>query len=404
MLSFIVSLLLAIACALVAVPIAVLFVQIVVAPRRLLAQADAPDQPIDPGRPPIAVIVPAHNESSAVGKTIATLKRQLSSHDRLLVVADNCTDDTAEQALKHGATVVERHDLSLRGKGYALDHGWKTLREDKRFALFLCVDADCMVHPGAVNALAKTAVDTGRPTQALYLILNEGVTSVRQRISEFAYIVNSLARPLGFARLGLPCQLVGSGMMFSRACLEQTSLASGHLVEDLLLGLTLAAKGQPPVFCDAAYVSSSFPTEMDSQEAQRTRWEHGRLSIITQVLPQLIVQSIRQPNLNLLALALDAGVPPLTLLMLVQVALTLLSGALWSFTGQTAPLWVSGTASLTLGVTLILAWHRFGKERLSGQDIVSAVFYILWKVPLYGKYLFARQTEWVRTKRDTSKE
>ena len=388
----------------VAVPTAVLAIQTVMASLRAPRDWRGLDARPYAGRPPVAIIVPAHNESSAVAKTIATLKSQMSPDDQLLVVADNCSDDTAVQARQHGATVVERHDLSLRGKGYALDHGWKTLASEPRFALFLCVDADCVVHPGAVNELARKAMATGRPVQALYLILNEGITSMRQRVSEFAYTVNSLVRPVGFARLDLPCQLVGSGMMFPRALLERQSLASGHLVEDLVLGLTLGAKGQPPVFCETAYVTSTFPAETDSQEAQRTRWEHGRLSVITQILPRLLAQSVVSLDLNLFAQTLDAGVPPITLLLMLQAAMVAVTGVFLALSGLSAPLWIAGIGLLALLATLTLAWARFGRERLSGQDVLRAAFYIAWKIPLYIKYVFARQTEWVRTKRGPSKD
>jgi cellulose synthase/poly-beta-1,6-N-acetylglucosamine synthase-like glycosyltransferase len=397
-------LLLCAVCLALVAPIIVIAVQILVA----ALQKPRDWRGLDPlpfaGRPPIAIIVPAHNESSAVAKTIESLKSQMSPDDRLLVVADNCTDDTAAQALKHGATVVERHNLLLRGKGHALDHGWKTLSTDARFALFLCVDADCVVHPGAVNELARKATATGRPVQALYLILNEGLTSVRQRVSEFAYIVKGLVRPVGFDRLGLPCQLGGSGMMFPRALLEQQSLASGHLVEDLLLGLTLCEKGSAPVFCDTAYVTSTFPVETGSQESQRTRWEHGHLSVIVQVLPRLLARSIARLDLNLFAQALDAAVPPVTLLLLLQTAAVVASAVFLILSGLSAPLWIAGTGLVALFATLVLAWTQFGRERLSGKDLVQASLYIAWKFPLYIRYLFARQTEWVRTKRDASKD
>jgi len=72
--------------------------------------------------------------------------------------------------------------------------------------------------------------------------------------------------------------------------------------------------------------------------------------------------------------------------------------------GLSAPLWIAGTALVALLATLVLAWTQWGRERLSGKDLVQASLYIAWKVPLYIKYLFARQTEWVRTKRDASKD
>lgn len=384
-----------------AIPALVFVVQVMIGirpdPRREGGKSEAPAA----HRPPIAVIIPAHNESSAVGKTIETIRAQLAPHDRLIVVADNCSDDTAAQARSFGAEVLERFNTNLRGKGYALDHGWKHVSQDSSISLILCVDADCIVHPGSLNQLAHAVTKTGRPAQSMYLIFNEpGTTSVRQRISEFAYIVNSHTRPLGFHRLGLPCQLVGSGMMFPRVCLETTSLASGHLVEDMQLGLTLASKRLAPVFCPEAYVTSTFPTDKASQETQRTRWEHGKLSILTQTLPPLAWKGIKQGNVNLLAMILDAAVPPLTLLLLLQAALTLACAVFYWMSGSSTALWLSATPLALLIASFFIAWHQYGRQTLAGKDFLNASLYVLWKVPLYLKYLVARQTEWVRTKRD----
>src|SRR5262249_30591342 len=68
----------------------------------------------------VAVLVPAHNESRALLPTLADINAQLRAADRLVVVADNCTDDTAAVAGAAGADVVERLDLVKHGKGYAL--------------------------------------------------------------------------------------------------------------------------------------------------------------------------------------------------------------------------------------------------------------------------------------------
>lgn len=387
-----------------AIPALVFVLQVFVGIRPAPRREGGPSQPPKSGRPPIAVIVPAHNESSAVGKTIITLKEQLGPHDRLLVVADNCSDDTADQARSFGADVVERFNQTQRGKGYALDHGWKVVSADPNIKLIMCVDADCVVHPGTVNELAMSVQANGRPAQAMYLIFNEkGTASVRQRISEFAYIVNSHTRPLGFARLGLPCQLVGSGMMFPRTCLETTSLASGHLVEDMQLGLTLATKGLAPTFCESAYVTSTFPTDKSSQEIQRTRWEHGKLSILTQTLPRVAWIGIKRMNVNVLAMVLDAAVPPLTLLLLLQLALTALCAGFYWLTGMSQALWMAAVPLALLMLSFITAWHQYGRQSLSGKDLFNASLYVLWKIPLYVKYLVARQTEWVRTKRDDGK-
>src|SRR5262245_6895136 len=107
------------ATAIVLVPMTVLVVECVAAllPVRRRPGAAAAS------RPRCAVLIPAHNEEAVIAATLASIKPQLGPDDRLVVVADNCTDQTAELARSHGATVVEREHATLRGKGFALDRG-----------------------------------------------------------------------------------------------------------------------------------------------------------------------------------------------------------------------------------------------------------------------------------------
>ena len=67
--------------------------------------------------------VPAHDEQAMIHSTIERLKSAAGGNARVLVVADNCTDDTAQIARRAGAEVIERSDAAHRGKGFALDFG-----------------------------------------------------------------------------------------------------------------------------------------------------------------------------------------------------------------------------------------------------------------------------------------
>jgi glycosyltransferase involved in cell wall biosynthesis len=195
-------------------------------------------------RPRLAVLIPAHNEASIIVATIGSVLPQLSTLDRLLVVADNCLDETAAIASAAGAQVIERSDTTRRGKGYALDFGVRHLGTDAT-EVAVIVDADCQVAAGALDRLARRCVRSRRPVQALYLMYARNGAGFRTRIAQFAWIVKNKIRPLGLHRLGLPCQLMGTGMAFPWSCLATGSLATGHLVEDLKLGIDLA-RGRAP--------------------------------------------------------------------------------------------------------------------------------------------------------------
>src|SRR6476469_6442466 len=120
------DLLLVLPAALLLAPLAVLTVECLAA---LLPGRRTEHTPAD-ARSPCVVLVPAHDEENGLPATLAGLLPLLRPGDRLLVVADNCTDRTAAAARAAGAEVVERHDPDRRGKGYALAAGVDALRAD----------------------------------------------------------------------------------------------------------------------------------------------------------------------------------------------------------------------------------------------------------------------------------
>ena len=195
----------------------------------------------------IAVLVPAHNESTGLLPTLTDIQKQLRPSDRLLVVADNCTDDTAIIASSCGAEVAERNDLSRQGKGYALHFGLQRLSEDPP-AIVIMLDADSRLEVNALNELALKCAATGRPVQSLYLMTTPHETKVNYQVAEFAWRVKNWLRPTGLLALGLPCQLMGAGMAFPWPLISGVDLASGWIVEDLKLGVDLAAMGHPALF------------------------------------------------------------------------------------------------------------------------------------------------------------
>ena len=379
---------------LIVFPVCVLFVQVLLAwlPARSLPSAKS-------SRPRVAVLVPAHNESSVIVATLKTIGPQLLEGDRLLVVADNCSDDTASLARAAGAEVVERSNDRQRGKGYALDFGVRHLASAAPDVIII-VDADCQISDGFVERLATCCIDSGRPTQSLNLMRAPAGSGLKVQIAEFAWCVKNRVRPRGWARLGLPCQLMGTGMAFAWRDLPLIDLASGHIVEDLKMGLDFCRSGKPPLFCPDALVTSYFPRSEEGLTTQRTRWEHGHLGVILGDTPKLLVESMAKGNGNLLAMTLDLLVPPLALLTLALVAALGLSWLVFLLAGILAPALIATTGALLLAATILLAWSQFGREIISFSALMYAPFYAVKKIPLYIGFLLKRQVEWVRSKRD----
>lgn len=384
---------------LVLVPAAFLFVQLTAsASRRDPAAAPTP-APAETGAGRLAVVMPAHDEALGIAAAIAAVRADLAPGDRLLVVADNCSDDTAAIARRAGAEVTERTDLQRRGKGYALDHGVRWLEREPPDVVVI-VDADCLVAPHALGQLARRCLATGRPVQALYLMHAPRAAKLGQRIAEFAWLVKNKLRPLGGARFAWPCQLMGTGMAFPWALIRQAPLATGHLVEDMQLGLDLAAAGRPPLFCPEALVTSVFPSDAKGAQAQRTRWEHGHLSMIASAGPRLLGAAFARRDPRLVAMALDLMVPPLAALAMGLVLCAAVDAAWWAYAADARPLALATSAVVLFAAGVLGAWARDGRALVSGEEMLALPLYVAAKLPVYVKLFTKRQVEWVRTKRD----
>lgn len=382
------------AAVLVLVPVSILFCEV------LLAVIPATrSTAVTPGdRRRVAIVMPAHNEGSIIARSLRSILPQLHACDRLLVVADNCSDDTAAVAMSEGAETVVRADSLRRGKGYALDFGIQHLYPDPP-DIVIIIDADCRVAPGAIERLAKACGCQMHPVQALYLMRSRDGAGLKMRVAEFAWIVKNKVRPLGLQRLRLPCQLMGTGMAFPWESIKGAKLATGHIVEDLKLGLDLARAGTPALFCSDAVVMSDFPESDEGIQAQRTRWEHGHLAVIVADAPRLLFHAIVSSNRALLALILDLAIPPLALLALGTSVVWIASALLWLFTGAELAFCLATIAIVLLGVSVMLCWACHGRQIISFGSLILAPAYVVWKIPLYFRFLLARQMEWVRSKR-----
>ncbi|MDJ0734018.1 MAG: glycosyltransferase family 2 protein [Nostocaceae cyanobacterium] len=376
-------------------PIATLFIECSAA---LLSNRTKTENDGTP-RPKIAVLVPAHNEASGISITLKTLLPQLTNQDRLVVIADNCSDETAAIARQSGVTVIERHDSECRGKGYALDFGLKFIAAEPP-EVVVTVDADCIVHQGTVDQIARLAAASRRPVQSTYLMAQPANPTPKDSVSALAFLVKNLVRPSGLTRLGLPCLLTGTGMAFPWSVIQTAPIASANIVEDMQLSLDLAIAGKAPLFCPAAKVTGYLPQQKQAAKSQRTRWEHGHLQTLLTQVPRLLKASIIQKRFDLLTIALDLCVPPLSLLVMMWIIAMgggLLVG-IWA--GKWVPSILIAIEGIMIFLSIFQAWLKFGREHIPGLNFLAVPIYMFWKLPLYLSFLVQRQTKWIRTERD----
>jgi cellulose synthase/poly-beta-1,6-N-acetylglucosamine synthase-like glycosyltransferase len=357
-------------------------------------------------RPRVAVLTPAHDEEQEIAATLHALRSQLREGDAMLVVADNCTDATADTARAVGAEVLERQDDLHRGKGYALAAGIGALA-GRAYDVLIVLDADCRVEPGAIDMLASQVQATSRPAQAIYLMDTCGNPTPRDRVSTWAFMVKNLVRPLGLSQLGLPCPLTGTGMAFPRHQIEKANLATGNIVEDMQLGLDLALAGHAPRLCPGARVTGRLPPDGKTALRQRRRWEHGHLHTLLRQVPRLLCLGLARWKPGALSMALDLMIPPLSLFAILLIGATILTGSIALLTGNSLQWLATAVLAASLAavvISVLLAWMKYGRQVLGIGGLLAAIAYVLWKIPMYVMFLFRPEKKWVRTPRgDTDK-
>lgn len=355
-------------------------------------------------RPGCVVLIPAHDEASGIGTTIRNVREQTSEIDRILVVADNCTDNTAEIARAAGCDVIERIDAANRGKGFALDAGLQSLRESPP-AIVVVVDADCELGAGALDALVRQAIATGRPAQGVYLIGTGQEDDLRRKLSAFAVLLKNKIRPSGLNRLGLPCLLTGTGMAFPWLILKEANLGTGNIVEDMKLGVDLALAGYPAKLCPSASLSGAAAPDRRSTIKQRTRWEHGHVQTLVRYGPRLILAGLFRCRVSLVGLGLELSVPPLSLVCLAWFLTTTACLVSWLVLHNScAPLACCICSLAFTGITIFAGWMKYGRKMLPFTTLLQAPLYILWKIPIYVKMAIVRERRWERTDRASAQK
>jgi cellulose synthase/poly-beta-1,6-N-acetylglucosamine synthase-like glycosyltransferase len=345
------------------------------------------------------VLIPAHNEGAGILPTIRDIQAQLGPNDRILVVADNCTDDTAAIVQATGAEVIVRTDPARRGKGYALEFGVRHLSLNPPDVVVI-LDADCRLGENTLRYLSDRAMGSGRPVQSLYLMLAPEHAPPGKGVNLFAWRVKNWIRPLGLKLFGLPTQLLGTGMAFPLSLLFERDLGNSRLAEDCALGIALASAGYPPLFVSEARVHSHFPVSQAGSEQQRQRWEKGHLDNIVDLVPGALLKSLRDRNLGLATLAIDMAVPPLSLLVLVTALCEILGGIAIIVGASPNALAIPSLSTLLLVFGTVLAWTVVGRDVLPLRELFRLPLHAIQKLGFYHRITSGKApSAWIRTDR-----
>ncbi len=226
-----------------------------------------------------AAVIAARNEANVIGELLENLRKQNYPRELLdlYVVADNCTDNTAEVARRAGAFVYERFDKIRKGKGYAMDYLFHKLKEAGKndYEGYFVFDADNLVDPNFVWEMNRT-FDQGY--DALTCYRNSKNFGSNWISAGYSIWFLREARFLNFPRmlLGTNCHVSGTGFLISAKVVEENDGWPFHLLtEDIQFSVDSAIQGRRIGYCDKAVIYDEQPVTFRQSWDQRLRWSKG---------------------------------------------------------------------------------------------------------------------------------
>jgi hypothetical protein len=368
-----------------------------------LAGLRRPAAPAPTNRHHFTILVPAHDEELVIARTLRSFERLDYPRDRFTVhvVADNCTDRTAEIVTASPWQVHVRDAPDQPGKSRALN--WLLGRLDaEQLDLVVVVDADTVVDPDMLHQFDAAFTDGVDVVQGRYRVLDAGANSAAA-LRSAAMAARHHLRPLGRVRLGGSCGLFGNGMAFRSEVLARHPWRD-HLVEDAELQLRLLLDGTRVAYAPHARVEAEMPSSLAASTTQHQRWELGRSQLAREFLPRLVT-GLRRPGQRIAKVdaIVDLMLPPMSLLVAVQLAATTASTVAAMAGSRAQRRWAAlGATSLALVTAHVLvALWADDAPGSTYRSLLGAPRAVAWKLRTLGG-IARRPTDvqWQRTARN----
>ncbi len=332
----------------------------------LFYREPAPGGAVDPVR--FLVLVPAHNEEAMIGRTLESINVATRPGDRVVVVADRCTDQTEAIALDHGADVVVRPADSEPGRAAARQAGLDYAR-DLDWDAIVMIDADSVCNPEFFDACERALAGGAAVLQARSEMMLGGGLVAQASVASFA--MQGVLIPRGRDRLGLLVRLRGTGMVLRRSIIETYAFraAAG---EDRWYGTELGLDGILPRHVESARLRSENVDTWKAASAQRMRYEAGRMSAAKEFVPKLL----RRRTPATIEAAVELLTPPFAIAVFSAGM-----GLAWSLAAGLTPLvFTFALALATLGMTLVTALLQARATARTWLALLAAPGYIAWKL------------------------
>ena len=237
-----------------------------------------------------AIIIAAHNEHAVIGQLVKNLQQQnypKGMYDTY-VIADNCSDDTADIARAAGAIVCERTHPTKKSKGYALDWMFDRLfKMKKQYDAVVVFDADNLVHPNFLLEMNNRLCKGDKVIQGYLDAKNPYDTWVSGTFAIAFWVICHISH-LAKSNIGLSACLGGTGMCFDVEILKRHGWQATCLTEDMEFTMKCMAEGIKTSWAHDAIVYDEKPLTFKQSWNQRRRWAQGQFDVGNRFIPKML--------------------------------------------------------------------------------------------------------------------
>ncbi len=280
-------------------------------------------------------IIPAHNEANVIANLVESLKAQKYPKELLdiYVIADNCTDDTAEIAKELGAIVYTRNDPTKKTKGYALQWFLKQkIDENADYDAFCVFDADNVADENFIKNMNKKLCQGEEIVQGYRDIKNPTDNWISAGYALFYWTMHRFYH-LARYNIGLSPLLNGTGFMVKFDVIKPNGWNTQTLTEDIEFSLINMCKGKKLGWATDAIVYDEQPTGFKQSWTQRMRWSVGHIQCFKIYTKQLAKNTIKNKKLVTFdGLLYLMGMP----LLVITLSLLILNLVIFSGNGMTS--------------------------------------------------------------------
>ena len=348
------------------------------------------------------IVIPAHDEASVIRATVNRLLAiDYPAHlYSIHIVADHCSDNTAEIARHAGAVVHERNEGPRTGKGAALSWLFQSILEKDQCDAIVIFDADTQVDPEFLRVMNWRLAQGDQIIQGQHIICNSN-QGWYPALTWAMFLVDNRFQNLGRSNLGWSAKNMGDSICFHVDILQKLGWGEG-LTEDYHLRFQLLLKGMRIVYEPCAIGYGEAPLTWSRARAQRARWLRGTTDTSKQYIKNLIVEGMKRRNLAMLDGALQASFPSYSTLSVLVMSILAIQVPIDYF-NESIFLWPLTAAWIAM-VVLLLIYPLFGLalERAPFRAYIAILlgtYFILWRTWLALTSRFGgKQVTWIRTK------